>query len=249
MKSTVYSDDLAYIHDAGFGHFARAAADVLLAELGDQPRCQIVDLGCGSGILAERLEAAGHRVLGIDLSRPMLSLARGRAPKSKFRLGSLLDAELPACSAVAIVGECCNYQFVRGNTRAGLARLFRRIYTALAPGGFLLADVAGPGRGGGAGSRQIFRTGDDWAVLVATEEFPDQKKLVRHITSFRQFEAGLYRRRSEAHTLRLFEPELWAQLLTAAGFRPQRLSSYGSQKLPPGYNAFIARKQGDRGSA
>jgi 2-polyprenyl-3-methyl-5-hydroxy-6-metoxy-1,4-benzoquinol methylase len=66
-----YREDLAFIHDAGFGGVAAAAADRLLTELKrvGLDAGLIVDLGCGSGILAERLSSAGYQVFGIDLSR------------------------------------------------------------------------------------------------------------------------------------------------------------------------------------
>ncbi|MGH7178759.1 MAG: class I SAM-dependent methyltransferase, partial [Tepidisphaeraceae bacterium] len=62
---------MAYIHDAGFGDFARKSAPQLLAMLRQAGirRGNIVELGCGSGMLAAKLVAAGHTVLGIDQSR------------------------------------------------------------------------------------------------------------------------------------------------------------------------------------
>ena len=85
-----YRNDLAYIHDAGFGQIARAAAPVLLDALRRQGtvRGLVVDLGCGSGILARDVVDAGYEVLGIDISQAMIALARGgcRAGVSALRL-------------------------------------------------------------------------------------------------------------------------------------------------------------------
>src|SRR5262249_53212466 len=103
-----YREDLAYIHDAGFGGFARGAAALLLDDLRSRAveRGLVIDLGCGSGILAEQLSAGGFDVLGIDLSPALIALARKRVPGGRFRVESLLTAELPRCVAVAAVGEC-----------------------------------------------------------------------------------------------------------------------------------------------
>jgi ribosomal protein L11 methylase PrmA len=51
-----YREDLAYIHDVGFGKFAGAAAPVLLDAFNRAhiSRGLVVDLGCGSGILSGR---------------------------------------------------------------------------------------------------------------------------------------------------------------------------------------------------
>jgi 2-polyprenyl-3-methyl-5-hydroxy-6-metoxy-1,4-benzoquinol methylase len=81
----LYREDLAYIHDAGFGHIARAGAATLLKLLAARKITGglIVDLGTGSGIAAEQFSAAGYGVLGIDLSAEMLAIARRRATSDK----------------------------------------------------------------------------------------------------------------------------------------------------------------------
>jgi nucleoside-diphosphate-sugar epimerase len=49
---------------------------------------------------------AGHDVLGIDSSRAFIELARERAPRASFRVGSFADANLPEdCDAVLAIGE------------------------------------------------------------------------------------------------------------------------------------------------
>src|SRR5271165_1718144 len=108
-----YRDDLAYIHDAGFGSFARAAGAVLVDALrrGHVTEGLVVDLGCGSGILSGVVSGSGYQTLGIDISEGMIALARKHVPRGKFRLESLLSAKLPSCVAVAAVGECLNYLF------------------------------------------------------------------------------------------------------------------------------------------
>ncbi|HSL21028.1 MAG TPA: class I SAM-dependent methyltransferase [Vicinamibacterales bacterium] len=92
-----YRDDLAYIHDSGHGSLARDAAARLIDELAridcrDRP---VIDLGCGSGILARALIAAGYQVVGIDVSDAMVALARTHAPEAEFRVASSVSAEAP----------------------------------------------------------------------------------------------------------------------------------------------------------
>ena len=113
-----YRQDLAYIHDVGFGHVARSAAPVVLKLLRQNGKTGglVVNLGCGSGILARELCDAGYRVLGFDISPAMIEIARRHAPGADFRLGSFLTAKLPCCVAVTAVGEILNYLFDRENT-------------------------------------------------------------------------------------------------------------------------------------
>ena len=84
-------------------------------------------LGCGSGIWAERLSASGYEVLGIDISRAMIRMARKRAPRAQFRNESFLATKLPPCVVVTSLGECFSYLFDRRNTALGLRGLLRRI--------------------------------------------------------------------------------------------------------------------------
>ncbi len=236
-----YGRDLAYIHDVGFGHFARSAAPGLLKLIrqGRKVRGLVVDLGCGSGIWARELCSAGYDVLGIDISDAMITLARKRAPKAEFRRASFLTAEIPPCAAVTAMGECFSYLFDASNTKRGLSSLFRRVHEVLQPGGLLIFDVAAPGRVPGPGPQRSYREGDDWVVLVAAQE--DHKLLTRRITIFRKV-GELYRRDYEVHRLRLFKgPEL-AEQLRDMGFRVRMLAGYGRMRFPPGHIGLLARK-------
>jgi SAM-dependent methyltransferase len=240
-----YREDLAYIHDAGFGGYARSAAPVLLGALrqAGAERGLVIELGCGSGILSAEIAAAGYDVLGYDISEAMIALARRRVPQARFRVQSLWAAELPACVAVAAVGECVNFLFDPDNTDAALAKLFRRIHDALCPGGLLLFDVAEPGRVPGGGPRRDYREGNDWAVLVTAEEDRRRRLLTRRITSFRKV-GKLYRREQEVHQLRLLRGAALARQLRGIGFRVRLLRAYGEFRFPPGYVALLARKPG-----
>jgi SAM-dependent methyltransferase len=238
-----YQSDLAYIHDRGFGFFAENAAPVVLDHLhrAGLDRGLAIDLGCGSGILAEHLSAAGYDVLGFDISPAMIALARRRAPQARFRTQSFVVAELPPCIAVTAIGEILNYCFDPANTVESLAKLFGRVYDALCPGGLLVFDVAEPGRVPGSGSQRAWRDGEDWAVLVAADEDRETGLLTRRITSFRKV-GKLYRRHDEVHQLRLLRRAELATLLREAGFRVRVLRSYGSFRFPPGCVGFVARK-------
>jgi SAM-dependent methyltransferase len=242
MPANAYREDLAFIHDAGFGHIAENAAPALLQALrrAGLRRGRVVDLGCGSGILSQAVAAAGYDVLGIDLSPAMIELARRRVPQGEFRVGSILAAELPPCIAVAAIGEIVNYLFEPANTKAALSGLFERIHAALAPGGILLLDVAGPGRIPGKGPQRAYREGDGWAVLF--EARVERDVLTRTITSFRRT-GELYRRDHEVHRLRLLPPSMIAAMLRRCGLRVRQLRRYGRLALPRGMTGLFARRR------
>jgi SAM-dependent methyltransferase len=238
-----YRADLAYIHDAGFGSFAEAAAVELtgLLQAAQVTRGRIVELGCGSGIQAERMASAGYDVTGFDISPDMVALARRRVPRATFRCASFLDVEIPACVAVTAVGEIFNYLFDRRNSPARLKGLFRRVRDALPRGGLFLFDVATVGRVPGLRAKN-HTEGADWACLYEAEEDPRTRTLTRRISTFRR--AGeQYQRSNEVHRLRLYEKRELLQPLRELGFRVRTLAGYARLKFPPGYVGFAAVKR------
>lgn len=238
-----YKDDLAYIHDAGFGDFARNSAPGLLELLRQHGLTSglVVDLGCGSGIWARALSDAGYNVLGVDISPSMIAIARKRAPKAHFQTESLLKVELPNCVAVTSISECLNYLFDKRNRIKELRRLFGRVYRALEPGGLFVFDIAEPGRG--KGPRQKFREGDGWTVLVEVDEDKRTNRLTRRIISFRQT-GKVYRRDEEIHRLQLYRRGEVAKELRRVGFRVRTVGSYGAQPMIEGCVGLVARKPG-----
>jgi SAM-dependent methyltransferase len=238
-----YKEDLAYIHDVGFGSFSLNAAPGLLGILRQYGITQgfVIDLGCGSGLWARELTQVGYEVLGIDFSAAMIAIAREKAPKAHFQQGSFLQTPLPSCDAVTSLGECFNYLFDQSNNKQALIRLFRRVYAALRPGGVFIFDLVEPGYVRGPNPLRSYREGEDWATLVHVEEHRQRKTLTRHITLFRKV-GKLYRRSEEVHRLRLYKGTEIAKVLRRVGFRVRLLRGYGEFRFRRAHVGFVARK-------
>jgi SAM-dependent methyltransferase len=223
----LYGADLALIHDAGFGDFARAAAPGVLRRL--PPGAFVVELGCGSGILTEALVAAGHEALGVDVSSAMLALAAERVPEARFELGSLHDFFMPDCDAIVAVGEVVSYG------EHNLRQTFRRWAAALRPGGVALFDAATTDRE----ARSSWRSGDGWTVAV--EASLEGRLLTRRIETSRRIRGGGWRRDAEVHVLQLRTTDEIVALLGDAGLSARVLEDgYGGGALPPGIVVFEA---------
>jgi SAM-dependent methyltransferase len=227
---TFYPADLARIHDEGFGDFGRAAACEVHRHL--PPTGRVVELGCGTGITAQILTRLGYDVIGIDISKDMLAIARERAPEAEFRQGSIWDADIPTCVGVTAIGEVVNYA---ADERAGAERLpelFERIHAALEPNGVFVFDFATPGRAGPARDHE----GDGWRIHSETAEAAGE--LERRMTIERDGET-----RVEVHRLRLYERDDVAVQLEQAGFAAEALERYCDFVFWPGYAAFAVRRR------
>jgi predicted TPR repeat methyltransferase len=86
----VYSR-LAGVYDQIVVDPCHGAWAAFLDELWDGGVRTVLDLCCGTGLLAAELVALGYRVTGVDASEPMLELARGRLGRD----ASLVRASLP----------------------------------------------------------------------------------------------------------------------------------------------------------
>jgi SAM-dependent methyltransferase len=237
-----YREDLAYIHDLGYGDYAHKSASGIINIL-DRNNLYtglIVDLGCGSGISAEFFIQKGYRVLGIDISSAAIAIAQTKVPDAEFRIESLFNANIPTCTVITSIGECFNYLFDSQNDRSILTKLFERIYQALVPGGMSIFDIAEPGQLENQPTKG-FTEGDNWIVLVEKAEDREHSTLIRRIVTLRKI-GEHYRRDEEIHHLRLYLATDIAQELTSIGFQVEIADRYDRFLLPKAHAALIARK-------
>jgi SAM-dependent methyltransferase len=224
------------IHDERFGNLAREAAELVLERLSAAglDSGTVMDLGCGSGIYAAAIGAAGYDVVGCDLSADMIELARANAPDATIRHGSAHDADIPPAVAVTALGEVLNYAI---DARAGIdaiAQLARRAHDALAPGGVFVFDIATHGRG----TYAQFHVGDGWALGMHSRELGDT--LERDISIFARNDDGSYQRFDEQHVLRLYDPGVVAQVVEAAGFAVEIREAYATPPTFSGWSVFVS---------
>jgi SAM-dependent methyltransferase len=102
----------------------------------------VLDLACGTGVLAERLGRARIPVIGVDSSREMLAIAkrrcRGVADQVRFQRANLASFRVrEPCSVAAACGDVMNHM----RTRAALVRVLRRVRENLLPGGVLVFEA------------------------------------------------------------------------------------------------------------
>jgi SAM-dependent methyltransferase len=210
----------AAIHHERFGALAAQAAADLLESLAGAGLSSgtVVDLGCGSGILARIVGAAGYAVTGVDISAEMVELARSEAPGAALTVGSVHDAVLPdGCVGVTAIGEVLNYATDDRAGIAALTRLAAGVHAALEAGGTFLLDLSGPGRCGPLGVTEKFHRADRWCLGMTATEDSGARRLDREITIFTERD-GRWDRTDEHHVLHLYEPDEVAARLADIGF-------------------------------
>jgi ubiquinone/menaquinone biosynthesis C-methylase UbiE len=133
-------DDVATLYDAWFDTPLGQTVDELekdllygLAELHRSER--ILDVGTGSGHFALDMAERGGIVVGVDLSQPMLLVARGRAAEAPLVRGDAATLPLRG-AAFDLVFSVTMLEFV-ANPEQALGSLWR----AVRPGGRLVVGV------------------------------------------------------------------------------------------------------------
>jgi len=138
--------DLYDLEHAGFSDDVELY--LRLAEVVGDP---ILELGCGTGRVLVPLAAAGHRITGVDRSRPMLDRARAtlqvhassRLQRAMLAAGSMTEAECAPGGPFGLVIFSLNglmHLSTMAEQRAALTSARR----ALDPRGMLVIDVLNP---------------------------------------------------------------------------------------------------------
>jgi SAM-dependent methyltransferase len=232
-----YEEDLAHVHDTGWGGFAAAAGPGIVARLraAGIDGGLVVSLACGSGLIERILADASYDVLGIDISGAMLEIARRRVPEASFVEASALDADLPPCAAVIAAGEGLGYlRDPRLADDALLRTLFGRVHAALSPGGLFLFDLVEE-----QGPLHDWFEGPDYVLALDTTATPTE--ISRRIVLFRHIH-GAWRRSDETHRARLQPRDTVVADLETTGFAVELIAGYADgTPLRPGVVGYSAR--------
>lgn len=130
--------------------FVPALGQAALSLLDAQPCELILDVGCGDGVLTQRIVDAGARVIGLDASPEMVEAARARG----------VDAFVADAQALDLAGQALRFgQFDAAFSNAALHWMLdpkavaSGLYSVLKPGGRFVGEM------GGMGNIETLRTG------------------------------------------------------------------------------------------
>ena len=143
VESALRQPDIAEVFERVLvpGIFERYARDLVERARPIGPSDRILDLGCGTGIVArvlrERLGGAA-RITGLDLSPPMVAMAHTLAPELDFREGSAMALPFETGGFDLVLCQ----QMLQLVPDPGVA--LREVRRVLAPGGRLLVSTWRP---------------------------------------------------------------------------------------------------------
>jgi SAM-dependent methyltransferase len=208
----------------------------LLRDGGLPAGAQVLDVGCGSGLLARELVAAGFAVHGVDASPAMIELARNYARGVDFRVVRLPTAIAPGAEGalseadgVVSTGHVLNYL----DTRADIASALGELARAVRPAGVLAIDLMTERYREQRDIDEVHaKVADDWAIITRFSR-PEPYRLDRRITVFRRID-GAWRRTDEHHRNLTFDVDAALRILRDNGIDAQCRAAFGDEELPEG---------------
>lgn len=131
-NAATYTQNHAFVF-----HYGAGVVELLAPQAGES----ILDLGCGTGELTERIAQAGTNVVGLDASPEMVALARQQFPALDFRLADATTFDFPERFDAVFSNAALHWV-------PDATAVARRICQHLRPGGRFVAELGGQGNVG-----------------------------------------------------------------------------------------------------
>ena len=205
--------------------------DSILEKEKVQPK-SAVDLACGTGSVALLLAKRYDRVIGVDMSEEMLTVAFQRAVEQavmpQFVCQRLQELQLPRAVDLAVCAlDGLDYIL----NPADCAEAIRRVYKALNPGGIFIFDVNTPEKLR-AMDGQVFLDEDDDVYCVWRGEFDEKSNICSYGMDLFQRQGDIWHRSFEEHQEYAYTVEQLTQFLKSAGFTRIRVYADGKLEAP-----------------
>ena len=205
--------------------------DEILRKEGVKPK-SAVDLACGTGSVALLLAKKYERVIGVDLSEEMLTVAFQKAMEAgvnvQFTCQSLQQMRLPKAVDLAVCAlDGLDYILEPADCKEAI----RRAYKALNPGGIFIFDVNTPEKLR-AMDGQVFLDEDDDVYCVWRGEFDEATNICSYGMDLFQREGEQWYRSFEEHKEYAYSIEQLTEYLKAAGFTHIRVYADGRLEEP-----------------
>ena len=205
--------------------------DAILQKENVRPRSAI-DLACGTGSVALLLAQQYDRVIGVDMSEEMLTVAQQRAYEQEkrplFICQMLQQLRLPVAVDLAVCAlDGLDYILDPADCKEAIARVYR----ALNPGGIFIFDVNTPEKLR-AMDGQVFLDEDDDVYCVWRGEFDEASNICSYGMDLFQRQGNAWYRSFEEHREYAYTVEQLTEYLKSAGFTHIRVYADGKLEAP-----------------
>ena len=181
----------------------------------------LLDMGCGTGNVTERLAACGYDMIGIDNSEEMLMEARNKVAESGadilYLLQDMRSFELYGTVA-AVVSICDSMNYIL--EKSDLKEVFRLVNNYLDPGGIFIFDFNTPYKYQYIMGDQVIAENRDECSFIWENGFDEDAQVnIYDLTIFIQEEGDLFRRYQETHYQKAWSANDFIQAAEQAGMK------------------------------
>jgi len=168
----------------------------------------ILDLACGTGIHSLYFARKGYRVVGIDLSSEMLSIARQKARIERVEIdfleGDIRDLHFNREFDAAI---CVNQSVMSCVTYTDISNFFIGVKNALKDAGIFVVDFLSEYRIGEYTSKESVDSGDVKIECIREERYDPMRQVMIDRTTYFVSESGVIKRFEGYGEGRVFYPQ------------------------------------------
>lgn len=185
----------------------------------------LLDLGCGGGHNDYTFKKF-FELTGVDLSEPMLSLARRLNPEATYLSGDMRDVRLGAMFDTVVIEDAISYMLTENDLRAA----FTTAFAHLKPGGVFLtfAEVTKESFQQNR-TEHLIGTQDNIEIVFTENHYdPDPTDSVYEITFVYLIRrGGKLEIETDHHLGGIFHVETWMRLLKDVGFEVKQIALAG----------------------
>jgi SAM-dependent methyltransferase len=191
----------------------------------------MLHLGCGGGHIDMTFKKYSD-ITGIDISKPMLSLAKQLNPECEYMIGDMRDIRMEKSFDIVLVYDSVNYML----TETDLKSVFTTAYDHLNKGGIVLTVVEEePYRFEQNKTKIQHRKSGDIELTYIEHWYDPDPKDSTYETDFVYLirENKKLNVEIDQHICGMFELEIWEKLLADVGFEEKK-DSFKHSTFSPG---------------
>lgn len=181
---------------------------------------EIIDLGCGTGVITTKLAKKGYKMHGVDRSSEMLAHGAEKATRERVQINWVEQdiTQLTGFSNIDVAISYCDViNYVTSET--DLEQTFKQVFQVLKNGGLFLFDVHAVWY---VESQLINHTFTDVSEDVAYiwDCFPgaNRGEMFHELTFFTKQSEQMYGRFDEEHHQQTYDIDIYKKLLKDSGF-------------------------------